>query len=288
MPTTAPTRIERIEGTVMPVNSYIIEGPDGLVIIDGQLTVSDGRAVRSAVDGFDRPVAGLVVTHGHPDHYAGAATILDGLSAPIVSTSSVADIVARDDEEKDGIVGPMMGPEWPTTRRFPDEIVRSGHSVELGGLTFDVRALGPGESDHDTLWTIGDDIVFSGDIAYNDMHPYLLDGHFDEWIALLDQLSGEISTSARMYVGHGDPTDTSVLARQKTYVEAFLEVVSDNLDVTEAERHDAVVAAMRDLASDDRSLFLMELSIEPAASILSGERTTTVSAPGGTRGPDRR
>jgi hypothetical protein len=67
-----------------------------------------------------------------------------------------------------------------------------------------------------------------------------------------------------------------------------LEVVSDNLAETEAERHDAVVAAMRDLASDDRSLFLMELSIEPAASILSGERTTTVGAPGGTRGPDRR
>jgi hypothetical protein len=43
-------RIERVEGTVMAVNSYLIHGPDGIIVVDGQLTVSDALAVSSAVD----------------------------------------------------------------------------------------------------------------------------------------------------------------------------------------------------------------------------------------------
>ena len=73
MPTNSQILIERVEGTLMPVNSYVIEGSEGLIIVDGQLTVSDARAVRAVVDGFDRPVAAMIITHGHPDHYAGAA-----------------------------------------------------------------------------------------------------------------------------------------------------------------------------------------------------------------------
>jgi glyoxylase-like metal-dependent hydrolase (beta-lactamase superfamily II) len=83
MPTNSQIRIERVEGALMSVNSYVIEGPEGLIIVDGQLTVSDAKAVRAVVDGFGRPVAAMVITHGHSDHYAGAATMLAGLNAPI-------------------------------------------------------------------------------------------------------------------------------------------------------------------------------------------------------------
>lgn len=264
-------QIKRIEGTNMAVNSYVIDAPEGLVVIDGQLTVSDARAVRGAIDTFDRPVAGLVVTHAHPDHYAGAAAILDGLSAPILSTAAVADLIAADDEEKDSIVGPMMGEEWPSERRFPDEIVAEGSTVTLGGLEFGVRGLGTGESGADTLWSVGDDVLFTGDVAYNDMHAYLLDGYFTEWLGLLDRLDGEIDGNATLYVGHGAPCDKSVLRRQAEYVQAFVQVVGEHLDADEATRHDAVVATMSNLVSDDRLLFLMELSIEPAALALRGE-----------------
>ncbi len=263
-------RVERVEGTLMAVNSYIVEGPDGLVVIDGQLTVSDARAVRRALDASGRPVAGLIVTHGHPDHYAGAATILDGLSVPIVSTAGVAEVISRDDSEKDGIVGPMMGTEWPTSRRFVEEVVAGGSTVRLGGLEFTVQDLGSGESGADTLWSLDEDTLFSGDVAYNDMHAYLLDGHFDDWLQLLARLEGAVGPRAVLHVGHGNPADKSVLARQANYVRAFVEVVSSNLERSSDERHDEVVAAMRELVSNDDLLFLLELSIEPAVAVLKG------------------
>ena len=41
-------QIERIEGRVMPVNTFLLRGPGGLVVVDGMLTVSD--ALRQAID----------------------------------------------------------------------------------------------------------------------------------------------------------------------------------------------------------------------------------------------
>jgi glyoxylase-like metal-dependent hydrolase (beta-lactamase superfamily II) len=255
--------ITRFEGKVMAVNSYIVEGPDGIVIIDGQLTVSDARALRSMVDQIDRPVAGLVITHPHPDHYAGAATVLDGLRAPVIATAEVAAVIERDDAAKDGIVGPMMGPEWPTDRRFPDEIVSAGESFSLAGLNIDVRAVGAAESHADTLFSLDERTVFSGDIAYNDMHAYLVDGHHQEWLALLDRLERELGPDVRLYVGHGEPAGTSVLTRQADHIRTFVDTVAGLRDAPVGERHDRVVAVMGRLVRDDRLLFLMELSIEP-------------------------
>src|SRR4051794_40679852 len=146
--------VERVEGTVMPVNSYLVHGETGVVVVDGQLTVSDARRVRAAIDATGLPIAGVLVTHAHPDHYAGIAEMLGNEQVPIVATRAVADIIARDDALKASIVGPMMGAEWPTERVFPNQLVGNGETVELGGVAFRVQDLGPGESPADSLWFI--------------------------------------------------------------------------------------------------------------------------------------
>lgn len=82
-PTATPRRIDRIEGEMMVVNSYLIHGPEGVIVVDAQLTTSDAAKVREAVVASGLDLAGIVITHTHPDHYAGA-----GLLAPPVSPSS--------------------------------------------------------------------------------------------------------------------------------------------------------------------------------------------------------
>lgn len=247
----------------MLVNSYLIHGPDGVVVVDGQLTISDARKVRRAVEASGLPLAGLLITHPHPDHYAGVAEIAGDPGVPVVATAAVDAIIRRDDALKHEIVGPMMGSEWPTDRRFPTDIIGSGDAVQLGGLTLSVRDGGPGESHGDTLWTLDERTVFPGDIAYNDMHAYLADGHVDEWLAALAALDGELADDVTLHVGHGEPAGKQLLGQQSRYVEAFVDAVRANADREPAQRDAAVVAAMTTIVDNDRLLFLMQLSIEP-------------------------
>lgn len=258
--------IIRIRGSVMDVNSYLIETADSIVVVDGMLTTSDARAVRAHIAERGKPLRGLVVTHAHPDHYAGAHEILRGHDVPYLATASVAAAIARDDATKDRIVGPMMGAEWPVERRFPTAIAAA--RVELGDVTFTVRDVGPGESPADSLWFLDDRRLFVGDLVYNGMHAYLADGHHAPWIAILDQLAATLDQDAMLYVGHGEPGGRALLAAQRRYVTAFVESVATHRNRAPDERRAAVVADMQRLVTGDDLRFLMELSVDPIAAAL--------------------
>ncbi len=257
------TIIERFEGTAMAVNSYLVPGDDGLVVVDGQLTVSDATALRERIAATGLPVVAVVVTHPHPDHYAGAATVVDE-SVPIYATSAVEAVIRRDDSEKDAVVGPMMGAEWPAERRFPDRLVDHGSVVELAGLEFTVEDVGPGESHADSVWKLGDD-WFIGDVICHDTHAYLADAQYAKWLASLDGLLDKTDSGTRLFVGHGEPTDRTAIAAQRTYIRTFIDAVAAAAGLEPAERTAAVVDAMSGLVTDSRLQFLMELSIEPVA-----------------------
>lgn len=259
--------IDRVEGDLMAVNSFLVHGPGGVVVVDGQLTVSDAAKVRAAVAASGRDLAGVLITHPHPDHYAGAALIADG--APIFTTAQVAAVIRRDDEAKAAIVGDMMGAEWPSRRRFPDELVEPGGSCELAGLRFQVHESGPGESDVDTLWWLDEHTVFAGDIAYNQMHAYLADARYDSWLTALAALEQRVTEDVTFYLGHGEPARKPVLDAQRRYVDRFLTAVREHAGDGPQARRDAVVERMRPAVPDERLLFLMELSIEPVHAALT-------------------
>jgi glyoxylase-like metal-dependent hydrolase (beta-lactamase superfamily II) len=263
-------RIDRTAGRIMPVNAFLIHGPHGLVLVDGMLTVSDAALVREAIDDADQPLVGVVVTHPHPDHYAGLWQVVGDDDVPIVATHAVDEVIRRDDAMKNDIVGPMMGTEWPTTRRFPNHVVQHGESVMLGGVTLTVEELGPGESPLDTLWRLDPDTVFAGDITYNGMHCYLADGFWEQWLASLTRLDRELPADVTLHVGHGPASGKELLATQRTYIETFVAAVAEHADAIDAGDHAPVVSTMKQLLPSDDLLFLMDLSIEPVHAILSG------------------
>src|SRR5262245_416661 len=51
------------------VNSYLVEGADGVVAVDAPLLLSDGRAFRARFEALGKPLLGVLVMHPHPDHY---------------------------------------------------------------------------------------------------------------------------------------------------------------------------------------------------------------------------
>jgi glyoxylase-like metal-dependent hydrolase (beta-lactamase superfamily II) len=263
-------QIDRIAGRVMAVNSFVIHGPDGVVVVDGMLTVSDAALVREAVERSGRPLAGVVITHPHPDHYAGLGHVIGDAQVPIVATREVDEVIRRDDSLKNEIVGPMMGAEWPARRLFPNHTVDVDGEVTLGGVTLRVEQLGPGESSVDSIWWLDPGTVFAGDIAYNGMHAFLADGHWEEWLASLARLDRDLPTDVTLFVGHGPPGGKELLAGQQRYIDAFLEAVTQNAAAIDDGDHSGVVKSMKSLLPHEDLLFLMELSIDPVHDALTG------------------
>ena len=249
------------------VNSYLVETETGVVAVDGQLTVSAATEVRAALDELGKPLLAALVTHSHPDHYAGLAELVAGQEIPILAPQGVIDTITSDDAIKDEIIGPMFGEEWPTTRVFPDTAIGDGESLTFDEATFTVIDLGPSESPHDSPWVLGDDerIVFLGDQIYDHKHCFLADGFYAEWLANIEKLRARFPEDAVFYIGHGGPVGREMWDWQRRYIELFLEAVS-SADWSEPEQAKAsVVGRMKEYEPSNELQFLMELSIEPVA-----------------------
>ncbi len=252
-------------GAGTPVNAYVLQSPDGAVVVDATLTVSDGRALRARVDALGVPLRGVVLTHAHPDHYGGLVELVRGLDVPVFAVRGVTEAIIRDDPAKEAILRPMFGDEWARERAFPSRVVADGEVVTLGGIALRVTDLGPGESPHDSLWSLVGEprTVFSGDVAYDRRHCYLADGQYEGWLRTIARVRAELPAGATLHPGHGEPCGLEVLDWQEGYIAAFLEAVG------QLATPDAVVARMLEYLPSDELRFLMELSVEPLAAALA-------------------
>ena len=252
------------------VNAYLVETGEGIVAVDGTLTLSDGRALRAQLEALAKPLLAVIVTHAHPDHYGGIVEVVADDDTPVIATDGVNAVIRRDDGVKETILRPMFGNEWPETRTFPNRIVSDGETLELGGATFTVMDIGPSESPHDSIWLIGDDrrTVFLGDQVYDHKHCYLADGFYEQWLLNLDRLEHDLPSDATLHVGHGGPVTPALFSWQREYIETFLDAVRradwSQPDVANAR----VVERMQHFLPTDELQFLMELSIEPVAAKL--------------------
>jgi glyoxylase-like metal-dependent hydrolase (beta-lactamase superfamily II) len=277
--------VHRFEASLFPVNAYLVETRTGVVVIDSTLGVTDGKALRARVDALKRPLAAVVITHSHPDHYGGVTSLLDGRDVPIYAVAGVDEVIRRDDAAKEQILRPMFGDEWAAERTFPNRIVRGGERVTIADAVFAVSDLGPGESPHDSLWRLesaGASQAFVGDLVYSHMHAFLADGFFDHWLANLERVKREFPADTTLFMGHGQPAvGLDILQWQSNYIRRFLDVLEAAVERDGLQGDalaDAVTAAMKEFLPNDDLLFLMRLSVEPMRARLalrSGEKGTS-------------
>jgi glyoxylase-like metal-dependent hydrolase (beta-lactamase superfamily II) len=209
------------------VNSYLVEGADGVVAVDTPLLLSDGRAFRARLEALKKPLLGVLITHPHPDHYNTTTELLAGTDVPVIAHRDGDREIRANDDAKRAQWGPMFGDEWPASATFPDRLVGDEECVELGDLRFTAWDFGPGESRSETVWLLGGgETAFVGDLAFNGTHSYLADGSTEPWVRAIDRAEESLAGVRTMYVGHGAPTGPAVLAEQRRYLLMVREAIA--------------------------------------------------------------
>jgi glyoxylase-like metal-dependent hydrolase (beta-lactamase superfamily II) len=262
------------------VNSYLLETPAGVVVIDTNLLVSDIAALKARLAVLHKPLLGVFITHAHPDHFNGTLELVGDREAPVHATSGVARVIREVADAKRAQWRPVYGAEWPTETYYPNSELGDGQQVTIDGLAVTARELGPGES-HADSWLLvrppgGESVAFTGDLAFGGTHPYTADGHTGAWLATLDRLAEDLELSGvgRLLPGLGAPTGPRLLAEQRRYLLFYREVVRRLAEgapkLSDAAKTD-LEATMRRFLPDAPLTWMIGLGADAVAAELAAE-----------------
>ena len=210
------------------VNTYIFDDGNTVVIIDSQRLRSLAGDVVEVVGDRAERVAGVLITHPHPDHVGGINVFRDAFGAPVIGTQATADELANDTKGYLALTRELYPDDSAVEPLVIDRIVADGETLTLGDFTFEIYELGHGESVTMTLYyEPSRRMLIAGDLFAVGRTPFLLDGHVLDWIKQLDWLARTFEPDVMVYPGHGEPGPLADLVpAQKSYLEDFVSLVA--------------------------------------------------------------
>jgi len=219
-----------------PVNSWIIESRNGVVIIDAQRTLSEANNALDEIRRINKPILGVIITHPHPDHIGGTAVLLNSTSnVPIYSTQSTYNIMKNDVGGLIAFAKRLHGNDYADQVVLPNRIVNSRENVTIDGITYNFEDIGPGEGgDMMLIYLPEEKLLFTGDVVNNQMHPALIEGNSIEWIRQIQYIEQSYSDTRMLFPGHGQPgSPKTLLDEQLEYINTFRSLVEQEMQLAE-------------------------------------------------------
>lgn len=254
------------------VNSFIIEGQKSLILIDTQFVISEARAVADKIAALQKPLAAILITHPHPDHYNGIATILKSYpGTPVHATAGTIEGIRETAEPKRAYWTPIVGANYPQSFVIPGVTVRNREHLSIDGVELIVDDFGPTEcSDNTAIELPQIDSVIISDLVYNRVHPWLAEGRSELWLAALNEAKRRYQAAKVLYPGHGSAGPTSIIDEQAAYIVAVRDMVASSLK-QDPELSDATKAAIQQKVRDTYNGFPLEAIIDMNTVSLAGE-----------------
>ena len=196
------------------VNTAFIVAPQGVIVIDTGPSLRYGQQMRRGIAAVTtKPIALVINTHHHPDHFLGNQAFAD---VPIAALAETRNGIAADGNAFAENLFRMSG-DWMkgTEVQLPGKTLSAGR-LDVAGRSLRLVAL-DGHTGADLV--IVDEtsgVVFAADLAFNGRAPTTPHADIAHWLKALDQLEA-LTREAGFKVllpGHGAPTADAAPIRQ--------------------------------------------------------------------------
>lgn len=190
-----------------PITSTLIYGDTDALLIDPPFTYDQIRAVGDWVQRSGKRLSYIYATHGHGDHWFGTAQLIERFPGAVAYATEGTLRMMHEQA--------TLGREQLWDKVFPGQIPPTpvlAEPVPAGGFLLEGNRIEPHEAGHtdtdDTTFVyvpaLG--LVVAGDVVYNDVHPYILEGGhggLTAWLDALDRVA-ELEPYA-VVAGHKNP-----------------------------------------------------------------------------------
>jgi glyoxylase-like metal-dependent hydrolase (beta-lactamase superfamily II) len=218
-------------------NAGFVVTNEGVVVYDALGTPALGyRMIQRIREVTDKPIKKVIISHYHADHIYGLQAFKQHGDNPEVIAQRLALGYVGGDRASQGEAGQRRLKQrrealfpWVDENTYlvsPDITFDKEYMFKLGGLTFDVRHLGPAHAPGDSILLVKElGVLFSGDVIYKGRVPFLDSPETDikNWLKGLDYLT-KLTPAPRFIIpGHGDAEND--VAQALSFTKGYLEYV---------------------------------------------------------------
>jgi glyoxylase-like metal-dependent hydrolase (beta-lactamase superfamily II) len=241
-----------------PCSSTLITGGTEALLVDTLITYDQVDALADWIKGFGKRLVGVLLTHGHSDHWIGLSRLREHFAG--LRGLATKDVLGRAQFEVDNLGyywQGVFGDQIPAQPVLPELL--DADSIGLDGHQLRVIDIGQGDTDYSTILHVPQiDAVIAGDVCYNQVHMMTAWGDNaarEAWIASLDKIAAlnpRIVVSGHKRVGAPDSPDT--IEQSKQYLRDFSRVAS------EQDTAEGIIAEMLKMHGDRDNPYTLFLS----------------------------
>jgi glyoxylase-like metal-dependent hydrolase (beta-lactamase superfamily II) len=228
------------QATWPATTSTLIAGEQDALLVDALFTTAEGDRLARWVQDSGKELSTIYVTHGHGDHFFGAGRVLEAFPrARLVTLPEVVDEAAvQNSDAAMELWDSWFHDQFDKPALAPSPL--SSNELQIEGHLVRMLALGGGDGVTNTVVHVPElETVVSGDVAYNNIHMWLVGSTAEsraQWLAALDALAA--LRPGKIITGHKDPDAPDddagrVLDQSRHYVEDFDRAVARSASASE-------------------------------------------------------